>query len=69
MRETIRRALWCALVCMGIFLTAQMLRASGALSFLPESRTGEVVAVLGNAMSQSGWSNEWGAVFSAAGTK
>lgn len=69
MDETIRRALWCAAVCMGIFLTAQMLRASGALSFLPESRTGEAVAVLGNAVSQSGWSEELVSVFSAKGAR
>ena len=58
MGETIRSALWCTAVCLGIFLTVQMLRASGALSFLPENDAGKAAAVLGGAVSQDGWSEE-----------
>lgn len=63
MRETIRSALWCATICTGIFLAVQILRSSGALSFLPESDTGRAVAVLGTSISQAGWSDELVAVF------
>ncbi|MGM9629504.1 hypothetical protein [Butyricicoccus sp.] len=67
MGETIRSALWCTVVCLGIFLTARMLRASGALSFLPENDAGKAAAVLGSAVSQDGWSGELVAVFAAQG--
>ena len=64
MDETIRSALLCMGICLGIF--AQWLRAVGALSFLPESRAGSVTAVLGGQMIE----REWGgltAVFSSGG--
>lgn len=67
MGETIRSALWCTVVCLGILLTAWMLRASGALSFLPENDAGKAAAVLGSAVSQDGWSEELVAVFAAQG--
>ena len=50
MDETIRSALLCMGICLGIFAAAQWLRATGALSFLPESRAGSVTAVLGGQM-------------------
>ena len=50
MDETIRSALLCMGICLGIFAAAQWLRAAGALSFLPESRAGSVTAVLGGQM-------------------
>lgn len=62
MGETIRSALWCAAVCLGIFLTAQLLRASGALSFLPENDAGKVAAALGSMRSRD-WSEELISVF------
>ena len=50
MHGTIRSALVCAGICLGIFAAVQWLRAAGTLSFLPESRAGSVVAVLGSRM-------------------
>lgn len=66
MDETIRSALLCMGICLGILAAAQWLRATGALSFLPESRAGSVAAVLGGQMIE----REWGgltAVFSSGG--
>lgn len=67
MMENIRSALVCAGICLGIFLTAQLLRTAGALSFLPDSNAGKAVAVLGNIAAENGWSDGLVAVFSAAG--
>ena len=67
MVEMIRSALWCAVVCFGIFATAQLLRGLGVLSFLPENDTGRAVAVLGAAAAQEGWSDGLVAVFAANG--
>ena len=66
MGETIRSALWCVGICLGILVTAQMLRASGALSFLPENDIGKVAEVFGHAVLQEEWKDELIAVF---GTK
>ncbi|HBI64677.1 MAG TPA: hypothetical protein DDX51_06120 [Clostridiales bacterium] len=63
MEETIRRALWCAAVCLSILTASRMLRASGALSFLPESDAGRAIAVLGGAGTDGGWSEGLVAVF------
>lgn len=65
MGETIRSVLWCAAVCLGIFVTAQMLRASGALSFLPENDAGKAAEVFGNTVLQEEWKDELVTVFSA----
>ncbi|MCD8356151.1 MAG: hypothetical protein LUE11_06230 [Clostridia bacterium] len=67
MMENIRSALACAGICLGIFLTAQLLRTCGALSFLPESNAGNAVAVLGNMAAEEGWSDGLVAVFAAVG--
>ena len=67
MDETIRSALLCMGICLGIFAAAQWLRAAGALSFLPENDAGKAAAVLGSAVSQDGWSEELVAVFAAQG--
>ena len=63
MGETIRSALWCMAVCLGMFLTAQMLRASGALSFLPENDMEQAAEVLGHAVQEQ-WKEQLTAVFS-----
>ena len=65
MDETIRRALACAVVCFGIFMTAQLLRGAGALSFLPENDMGKAVAALGVAAAQEEWSGGLVSVFAA----
>lgn len=62
MRETVRCALRCMIYCAGIFAAAQLLRASGALSFLPENELGKAAEVFGNNAVQ-GWSDELVAVF------
>lgn len=63
MHGTIRSALVCAGICLGIFAAVQWLRAAGTLSFLPESRAGNVVAVLGSQVIEGDW-GEVTAVFS-----
>lgn len=63
MHGTIRSALVCAGICLGIFAAVQWLRAAGTLSFLPESRAGNVVAVLGSQVIERDW-EELTAVFS-----
>lgn len=63
MYGTIRSALVCAGICLGIFAAVQWLRAAGTLSFLPESRAGNVVAVLGSQVIERDW-GELTAVFS-----
>lgn len=67
MMENIRSALTCAVICLGILLTARMLRSVGALSFLPESNAGRAVAVLGNLTEEGDWKNGLVAVFAAGG--
>lgn len=62
MKETIRCALVCTLFCTGIFVAAQVLRAGGALSFLPENEMGKAAEVFGTHAVQ-GWSDELVAVF------
>ncbi len=64
MYGTIRSALVCAGICLGIFATVQWLRTAGTLSFLPESRAGSVIAVLGSQMIEQDW-GELTAVFSS----
>lgn len=66
MMENIRRALACVGICLGILLTARMLRAVGALSFLPESNAGRAVAVLGSLTGQESWKDGLVAVFAAS---
>ena len=63
MGETIRSALWCMVLCLGIYATTHMLRASGALSFLPENDMEQVAEVLGYAMQEQ-WKEQLTAVFS-----
>ncbi len=65
MLAMLRSALWCAAVCFGIFVTVQLLRGLGVLSFLPENDTGRAVAVLGAAAAEEGWSDGLVAVFAA----
>lgn len=67
MMENIRSALACAVICLGILLTARMLRSAGALSFLPESNAGKAVEVLGNLAGEEGWKDGLVAVFAAGG--
>lgn len=67
MMENIRSALTCAVICLGILLTARMLRSVGALSFLPESNAGRAVAVLGSLTEEDDWKNGLVAVFAAGG--
>lgn len=62
MGETIRGVLYSAAVCSVIFLVAQMLRAHGTLSFLPENDMEQTAAALGTSIAQE-WSNDAVAVF------
>ncbi len=62
MRETIRGVLYSAAVCCAISLFAQLLRAHGTLSFLPENEMEQAAAALGTSIAQE-WSNDALAVF------
>lgn len=58
----VRSALRCLIYCTGIFAAVWLLRAGGALSFLPESDAGKAAAVLGEGAMQE-WSDELVEVF------